>query len=201
MGSTHFQGPSLMLVYPNSCIRHSKRPPTRTDCKINYLRNHACGRRSTSHPYDGVTNLPTDIPKIQAPKVLHCSAKAPSSTIPGPGHIPDQPHPTPKITLPTINFQSIPWVSGRLNFAPNSGLLANWSCVVHARIFGTTPPIATNARDGSKFGDMGRARKFRILDGWSIPASASPNAKWTATVNEEMFRYHFVGASRGMMNR
>src|SRR5277367_2068281 len=70
----------------------------------------------------GVTNLPTDIPKNQVPMLLHRSTNAPSNTIPGPGHIPDQPHPTPKITLPTINFQSISWVLGRLNSVPNSGL-------------------------------------------------------------------------------
>ena len=152
-------------------------------------RRHASGQ-CPFPPHYGVTNLPIDIPKNQAPMLFHRSANAPSNTIPGPGHIPDQPHPTPKITLPTINFQSMSWLLGRWNSVPNSGLpvlVKDRSWVVHARIFGPSPPIATNASDGSKFGDNGRERKFRILDGWSIPASASPNAKCTAIANDERY--------------
>jgi len=67
--------------------------------------------------------------------------------------------------------------------------------------FGSNPPNATKAREGSKVGEPGRARKFWILEGWSMPARARPNAKWTAMAKEEIDLYHGRGTTFGMMYR
>lgn len=64
--------------------------------------------------------------------------------------------------------------------------------------FGSNAPIATKANDGSNDGDVGRTRKFWILDGWSIPARAKPNEKCIAMKNEEIGLYRLLETELGI---
>ena len=65
-------------------------------------------------------------------------------------------------------------------------------------IFGTKPPTATKANDGSKEGEKGRTRKFWIFEGWSIPARARPKEKCKAMKNDDIGLYHRLGTELGI---
>lgn len=76
----------------------------------------------------------------------------------------------------------------------------------HARKFGSSPPMATIARDGSQLlparlerGRKGRGswKKLRTFEGRVIPANAKPKEKWIPVKKEERGVDSLEGRRRG----
>src|SRR5579862_1454723 len=104
----------------------------------------------SSPPQDGVINPPTYNPQTHVPILRRSSAKAPCTIKPGPGLIPNNPHPNPNMTLPKITFHRLCHSEGYPFFVHKPKFRYPGTWVIQAIKFGSRLPGATKANEDRK---------------------------------------------------
>lgn len=98
-------------------------------------------------------------------------------TIAGPGQMPDNPHPIPKIIEPRINFLSIRREVTQENGLP-SKVFRRFFIKRNSTKYTITAEPKTKRRAGFQFAPP-RVKKFLIFSGSIIPDNESPHPKRT----------------------
>src|ERR1700677_425605 len=138
----------------------------------------SCVAVSRNGPVSSKINIPAS---MATTKVMACELPNASNAMPGPGQIPESPHPTPKIRLPVTSRRSISRLREISDAVPGTAAVRLPAMEKTTRPTAIAPPM-TKASEGSQL--PARSRNPSTLLCWIMPDRQRPVPKINPARNE-----------------